>query len=363
MNERERFLRCMRFEEVDRVPLMEMGVLPETFERWHREGLPEHVGDLLSLGEHLGLDRSFNVNWLPIDHDIFPPFERLVLEETKEDQLIRDSAGVTFRQRKGMATIPHFIRFPVQNESDYETLLPRLDGKDPARYAPNFEQQLRGLHERNEMVGLYFSAFYGFPRSLMGMESLSVAFHDKPDFVRRIIDDRLQFAKDLYARIVRTGELDFVIIWEDMAFKTASLVSPQMVREFMLPAYKELVSLFRDGGAKLIMVDCDGHVNDLLPIFMEAGIDGTHPCENAASADPYELRAACPRAALMGGMDKRRIASGQDSIDAEVKRLGPLVAQGGYIPFLDHYVPMDVSYDTYRYYVERRRAVLDACCR
>ena len=360
MDERERFLRCMHFEEVDRVPLMEMGVLPETFQRWHQEGLPEHVGDLLGLGEHLGLDRSFNVNWLPINHDIFPPFERLVLEETEEDQVIRDGVGVTYRQRKGMATIPHFIRFPVQDERDYEELLPRLDGKTPERYAPDFEQHLSGLLERDEIVGLWFSAFYGFPRSLMGMENLSLAFHDKPAFVRRIIDDRLQFARDLYARILRTGKLDFVIVWEDMAFKTASLVSLEMVREFMLPAYRELVSLFRDGGVKLIMVDCDGHVNDLLPIFMEAGMDGTHPCEIAAGADSSELRARCPRARLMGGMDKRRIASGREGIDAEAKRIEPLVAHGGYIPFLDHYVPMDVSYDTYRYYVERRREMLNA---
>ena len=355
MNERERFLRCMHFEEVDRVPLMEMGVLPETFERWHKEGLPAHVTDLSSFEKHLGLDRSFNMNWLPIEGEIYPLFERLVLEETEEDEVIRDNVGVTFRQRKGSATIPHFISFPVGDERDYEELLPRLDGTNPQRYAPDFEQQLCGFLEGNEIVGLNFPGFYGFPRSLMGMENLAVAFHDKPNFVQRIIDDRLQFAKDLYARILQTGKLDFVQVWEDMAFKTASLISPKMVREFMLPAYKELVSLFRDGGVKLIMVDCDGHVNDILSIFLEAGMDGTHPCEIAASADPLELRARYPRAALMGGMDKRRIASGPEGTDAELKRIEPLVAKGGYIPFLDHFVPASVSYDAYRYYVDARR--------
>ena len=144
-------------------------------------------------------------------------------------------------------------------------------------------------------------------------------------------------------------------VWEDMAFKTASLVSPKMVREFMLPAYKELVCLFRDGGVKVIMVDCDGYLDDILPIFMEAGMDGVYPCEIAASAYPLELRAKCPRAALMGGMDKRRIASGPEGTDAELKRIEPLVAAGGYIPFLDHWVPLDVSYDAYRYYLDARR--------
>ena len=40
LTQRQRFLRYMRFEPVDRVPLMDMGVWPETFERWHGEGLP-----------------------------------------------------------------------------------------------------------------------------------------------------------------------------------------------------------------------------------------------------------------------------------------------------------------------------------
>ena len=360
MDERERLLKCMRFEEVDRVPLMEMGVLPETFERWHQEGLPEHIEDARDLEEHLGLDRSFNENWLPIEAEVFPLFERQVLEETEEDEVVRDKVGVTYRQRKGMETIPHYIRFPVQDERDYEELLPRLDGKNPERYAPGLDQELSRRAARGEIIGVDFKGFYGFPRALMGMENLSLAFHDNPDFVRRIIDDRLQFAKDLYARVLQTGRLDFVQLWEDMAFKTASLVSLEMVREFMLPAYRELVSLFRDGGVKLIMVDCDGHVNNLLPIFMETGMDGTYPCEIAAGADPFELRARRPRAALMGGMDKRRIADGRESIDAELKRIGPLVAQGGYIPFLDHFVPASVSYDAYCYYVEQRRALLGA---
>jgi len=143
-----------------------------------------------------------------------------------------------------------------------------------------------------------------------------------------------------------------------MAFKTASLVSPAAVREFMLPAYAELVSFLRSGGVKIIMVDCDGHVNKLLPIYREAGIDGTHPCEMAAGADPLILRRENPGCSLIGGMDKRLIASGREGVDAELRRLEPLWKEGGFIPLLDHHVPPDVSYDTYRYYVERRREVL-----
>jgi uroporphyrinogen decarboxylase len=145
-----------------------------------------------------------------------------------------------------------------------------------------------------------------------------------------------------------------------MAYKTASLISPALVRRYMMPAYEEIVSVMRAGGVSLIMVDCDGFVGELLPLWRQAGVDGTHPCEIAAGSDPFLLRRQNPGAPLSGGMDKRVLSRGRDGVDAELARVMPLVREGGFIPMLDHFVPPDMPWDTYRYYVERRREVLSA---
>jgi uroporphyrinogen decarboxylase len=358
MNERERFLGYMDFQPVDRVPLMEMGVWDETLEQWHHQGLPKWVTCLRHLEDYLRLDRSFNMNWLPINQYLNPPFEEVVLEETDGIQVVRSELGVTYRQRKHYRSIPQYIRFPVENESDYERLLSRLNGGDPDRYPEDFDEDLHWRRERGEIIGVNLHAFFGFPRDLMGLENCCLAFYDQPRLVRRIISDRVQFAKDLLARVISTGALDLVQVWEDMAFKTASLVSPGFVREFMQPAYEELIAYLRQGGVRLIMVDCDGRVGDLLPIWLESGIDGTHPCEIAAGSDPVALRRNYPGCRLMGGLDKRLIASGRDGVDAVLRHVRPVLQEGAYIPFLDHFVPPDVSYDTYRYYVEQRRELL-----
>ncbi|MHC4440938.1 MAG: uroporphyrinogen decarboxylase family protein [Planctomycetota bacterium] len=226
------------------------------------------------------------------------------------------------------------------------------------RYSDDFDRDLHWRWERGEIIGANFRGFFGFPRNYMGLQNWSMAFYDQPELVQRIISDRLQFGKDLLERILSTGLLDFVQIWEDMAYKTAPMISPELVRKYMLPAYKELVAYLREGGVKLIMVDTDGHANDLLPIFLEAGVDGMQPCEIAAGCDPVLLRSKYPNCALMGGLDKRAIASGTEGIDSELKRVQPLLEEGAYIPMLDHYVPPDVSYKTYLYYVERRRELL-----
>ncbi|MGQ9683917.1 MAG: uroporphyrinogen decarboxylase family protein, partial [Anaerolineae bacterium] len=162
-------------------------------------------------------------------------------------------------------------------------------------------------------------------------------------------------ARDLLPRLLTAGALDFVQIWEDMAYKAGPMISPRLLREYMLPAYAELVQLFRQSGVRLIMVDSDGQANSLVPIWREAGIDGMHPCEMAAGADPILIRRQNPGCALMGGMDKRLIAAGREGIDAELRRLQPLLQEGGFIPQLDHFVPPDVAYEDYVYYCERRR--------
>ena len=357
MTQRERFLAYMSFQKVDRIPLMEMGVWDETLDRWHHEGLPPWVTELRHLEDYLGLDRSFNINWLPIEHEVFPPFQVEVLEDDGNTQLISDDLGVIFRQQKRHKTIPHFVKFPVENMADYERLRPRLDGADKARYPENFDEDLKWRMWRGEIIGINFRSFFGFPRKIMGFENWCIAFYDQPELVRRIIADRLQFAKDLFSRVLSERVVDFVQVWEDMAFKTAPMASPALVREFMLPAYKELAEFLRERGVSVIMVDCDGNTAELLPLWMEAGFDGCHPCEIAAASDPVLLRNTYPRCRLIGGIDKREIARGREGVDHELGRLESVMRQGAYIPLIDHYVPPDISFETYLYYVERRREV------
>jgi hypothetical protein len=47
-------------------------------------------------------------------------------------------------------------------------------------------------------------------------------------------------------------------------------------------------------------------------------------------------------------------------VDGELQRVASVLTAGAYVPMLDHFIPPDISYATYRYYVERRRELLAA---
>jgi uroporphyrinogen decarboxylase len=90
--------------------------------------------------------------------------------------------------------------------------------------------------------------------------------------------------------------------------------------------------------------------------MMENGVNYLFPVEVAAGCDVNDYRMRWPELALMGGIDKRVLAIGQEAIDAELDRVWPAVQTGRYVPDLDHLVPDDVSWANYRYYCEQLKA-------
>jgi uroporphyrinogen decarboxylase len=59
----------------------------------------------------------------------------------------------------------------------------------------------------------------------------------------------------------------------------------------------------------------------------------------------------------VGGVNKNVFSRDRAAVDAEIKRIEPLVAMGGYIPCIDHRIAPDAEWGLVRYYCERMREV------
>ena len=83
-------------------------------------------------------------------------------------------------------------------------------------------------------------------------------------------------------------------------------------------------------------------------------MSGLYPFEVSGKTDIVEVRRAFPRFQILGGIDEKTIAAGREAIDEELERKTPFVFQGsGFIPFTDHTVPPDISWESFCYYRER----------
>ena len=79
-----------------------------------------------------------------------------------------------------------------------------------------------------------------------------------------------------------------------------------------------------------------------------------HPFEVTNGQDIVEIREAFPRFQIFGGLDKKAAVAGKAAIDRELEAKLPFrLRQGGYIPYTDHYVSPDISWENFLYY--RRR--------
>ena len=349
MNFNASFQATLNFERPDQICQFEWGYWPETLDRWRAEGMTGEPWEALPITYY---------HRAPVETRIFPPFEEKVLSETASTRTVRNSSGVVLEYTKTATSMPHFIEFPVKDLDDFERLKDRLDGTDPARFCADWPEQARKLSARNSILvlGGCEISFFGWHRDLMGVENLLMAFYDQPELIHAISHHHLQFIKELYSRVMKDVEGDFVFIWEDMSYKNGPLISPTLVREFMLPYYYELVEFFRSYGDYKFLLDSDGDVTQLIPLFAEAGIDGMLPFEVAAGMDIRRIAEQYPSLIICGGLDKRQIAKGRDAIDRELEaKLPAMFRRGGYFPSMDHHVPPEVSYADFQYYLQKTR--------
>ena len=120
----------------------------------------------------------------------------------------------------------------------------------------------------------------------------------------------------------------------------------------MAPRYKKITELLRSGGVEVICVDCDGKIDELLPLWLDVGINCIFPIEVASGMDPIKLRKKYGKdLILVGGIDKREIAKGKAEIDIQVAKVKTLIKDGGYFVNGDHHFPEDISYENMVYLI------------
>jgi len=127
----------------------------------------------------------------------------------------------------------------------------------------------------------------------------------------------------------------------------------------MVPRYKKITKILNEHGVNIVVDDCDGNIEQLVPGWLEAGVNYMFPLE-ARHVDSYRLREKFGRKVLLvGGIDKRALIAGDKAIDKELERLTSLLEEGGYILTVDRRVPPEVSYQIYLYYLKRKREWLE----
>ncbi len=375
MTPRERLRAIFRHQPRDRMPYSFGGPRTSTFAAWRKQGLSEK--QQAHWAEFIGSDPSMSIGKMYFGP--LPPFPETVLEERGNIRTWIDSWGVKRvdaidQPTEGFAT-RKYLEFPVKSLADFEEMKHRFDPHTPQRtetdegtqvpetfnpdgyrhYRPGigWRSLVEECNQSEAPVGMGIPGLYWTARDWCGFEGLSLMFHDQPDLVHEMMECWTWFIMEICEEPLSHIKVDEVVISEDMAYKTAAMISPEHIREFMLPRYQRLHRFFREKGVGCFAMDSDGHNGQILEVMYPEGIRGINPMEIAANNDPEVYLKKYLRLFIAGGIDKRELRFDKQRVRAEViKRYRVAREYDGYIPTVDHGVPPDVPLRNFLYMVE-----------
>jgi len=364
MNSRELFLQTMHYGKPERMYIWhwKYGAFDNfsgsqfwqaAVDRWHKEGLPAEID------KSYKINRYFNIDDYKVYGNIWygRTEKQEVIEETEEFEVIKTGFGrEIIKQYKGTkweSSMMQHIAYPINGPEDMHLFKRMLDPDSEWRY-----QWVGGLLEEtvdSEVpTCINVGSLYGWLRNLLGIEKVSYLLYDNEKFIEELMEYLTEYAIEVVRRTVagKKCRFDFALFWEDMAGNTGPLISPQHFKRLMVPRYKRITDfLHKELDIDIVAVDSDGNTEKLIPLWLEAGVNLIQPLEVAAGMDVVKLRKEFGKDLLMiGGVDKRELATTRDRIKREVERVLPVFESGGYIPAVDHSVPPDISFDNYMYY-------------
>ncbi|MHC4418633.1 MAG: uroporphyrinogen decarboxylase/cobalamine-independent methonine synthase family protein [Planctomycetota bacterium] len=366
MNSRQRWINTLLFKDKDRIPLEPGHGRQSTRARWYREGLPSGTtGDAIieyayrQAGGKEPLPRPGP--GFPVNERMIPEFDEKVIERGARTQIVQDWKGniceisneydPTYLRNPIDFVTRRWIKCPVESRQDWEDMKRRYNPDDPNRLSADAKELGKRLKDRDYPIQVHFNGVFFQMREWLGFESLCMMFHDDTAFVREMIEFWTDYIAALLERTFECIIPDCIHISEDIAYKGFSMVSPRTCRQLLMPCWQKWGQLIRGAGVPIYAIDSDGYIGELIPIWIESGVNCCDPIEVAAGNNLSEFRKQFGKhMAYRGGVDKRLIAAGGAKIEAEIERLRPVINDGGFIPGCDHGVPHDISWPDFVYY-------------
>lgn len=335
-----------------------------SLDRWKREG---HITEQTDLNRLFGFDEP---GFITLDQlgwceaAFAPAFEVKVLEDRGDYELVQDAAGrgVLYFKGRRDGFMPEYETHPVTDRRSWEeNVKGRLTPDAPERYRDLEERMARARQAQasGQFVTQNLIGGYMYLRSLMGPVQLLYMFYDDPELIHDCMRTWFALADAVIARHQQYVELDELFLAEDICYNHGSLISHDMMREFLFPYYQQLIANARkrqtgSGRTLHIQIDTDGWAGDVIDVYREIGMDYMSPFEVASGCDVVALSRKYPELLMRGGIDKRVLAQSPEAIDRMVDAIMPaMVKRGGYIPVCDHGVPEEVSFENYLHF--RRR--------
>lgn len=323
MTPKERVLKALNHKEPDRVPFMYRDV-PEVRERVKKD-LGVNTDD--ELFEKLDID----FRWVGPEY-VGPELELANGHKS-------DLWGVEWKYTKFSDGAGYWneVAHPLKDAQTVEELenynWPQLDWYDFSK----IEKECDRYHDYAIMTSPNIASPGIFQSPIQPLIGVERSFMDplmNPDFIQLMIEKILEFQIPFIEEMMKAGngKIDFFRIGDDFGTQAGLLMDIGTWEQFIQPAFKRMSKVAKNYGAHYYQHSC-GSVRDLIPSFIDTGVDVLDPVQvKAHRMVPKELKAEFGnKLCFSGGVDEQDLLphGSPDEVKAEVKKLLDDMARGG----------------------------------
>jgi uroporphyrinogen decarboxylase len=304
MTKRERFERVLALEPADKVPFV-----PAVYE--HKARL---VGRSPS---EVCRDPGLLQEALEKELEVYDPDALTVGVDVYNVEA--EAAGCEVRYFGRSPDVPAVAQ-PIVGGPGELGKLGRLDPASDGRMPLFLEAaaRLRKARGRDIVVRGALTGPFSLASAVAGSEGILVATVEDPAFVRKLVAWAARTAVDFGSAFLERGVEP--VLFDSKASPAAA--SPRVFREFVLPAYREIVfPALRQAGARGPALIIGGDTTPILEDLVRTGA-GQLLCDAGADLALFLRRCREERLALRASVDARLVHAGpRESIRAEARRI------------------------------------------
>ncbi|MGQ9515136.1 MAG: uroporphyrinogen decarboxylase family protein [Thermoproteota archaeon] len=288
LTSRERCLRAVQHEEVDRVPLV-LRIRPEPYEK-----LVDALGIERGEGEYYRVCKSLGIDVLGAPGiELHSP-----LEPEQSTQL--DEEGGWPVGRKGRFEIHCNIwrvetiwapdhtytytyhRHPFSSLEDLEDFdWPTVVEQDQSKII-KFRHRYENYYVGSGSIQAFETAW-----KMTGMQRFLVGMIRNDTLITRILDELFRISTQQAILAAEAG-VDFIYNGDDVGSENNMIVSPELWRRHLKPRYAAMFREIRRRGA-FVMFHSDGWIEPIIPDLIEVGVNVLNPIQPECM-DPAKLK-------------------------------------------------------------------------
>ena len=285
-----------------------------------------------SLKEYFNI-KNINEMTSAIDDDIYPielPYHSPVSDAIYTALSFAKKTGDEHDDFERTLTAPGFFE-------DYTdpSRVEDFDWPDPKKYIDleELEREIEAAPKDKIIMGVLWSSHFQDASAAFGMETAMIKMMLEPEMYMAVNERIMQFyleANEIFYKAAK-GRVQAVLIGNDLGSQDSLLLSPDLIREMVLPGTKRFVEQAHSYGLKVIHHSC-GSIRPIIGDLIETGVDVIHPIQAlAAGMEPQGLKDDFgDRVAFCGGVDAQYllVKGSADDVKTKVEQLKSIFPTG-----------------------------------